>query len=177
LPSRAFDSPAQYAQTAALAADYNQRYDLTHEFDARFGKLADERIAAHPLRSYLWLPLGRLADMALRPRVENLYDDLDWWVYAHHPAQTRLCWAFIALNVLYLIMGIAGLCLRPRFWLPILAYLLLRCALLLTIEAPEARYTLECFPMLLALGGIATYRSMNCVWLSVLKVKASAGKG
>jgi hypothetical protein len=115
--------------------------------------------------------------MALRPRVENLYDDLDWWVYAHHPAQTRLCWSFIALNALYLLLGIAGLCLRPRFWLPILAYLLLRCALLLTIEAPEARYTLECFPMLFALGGVAAYRSMNCVWLSVLKVKASAGRG
>jgi len=25
---------------------------------------------------------------------------------------------------------------------------------LMTIEAPEARYTLECFPMLFALGGI-----------------------
>jgi len=33
-------------------------------------------------------------------------------------------------------------------------YFLLRSALLMTIEAPEARYTLECFPMLFALGGI-----------------------
>ena len=36
-----------------------------------------------------------------------------------------------------------------------LAYMLLRSALLLTVKAPEARYTLECFPMLFALGGIA----------------------
>ncbi len=36
-----------------------------------------------------------------------------------------------------------------------LAYMLLRSALLSTIEAPEARYTLECFPMLFALGGMA----------------------
>jgi hypothetical protein len=26
--------------------------------------------------------------------------------------------------------------------------------MLMTVEAPEARYTLECFPMLFALGGV-----------------------
>jgi len=61
LPSRAFDSPAQYAATAALAADYNVNQQLTPELDARFGRLADERIAAHPLRYYVGLPLGRMA--------------------------------------------------------------------------------------------------------------------
>ena len=44
---------------------------------------------------------------------------------------------------------------RPRFWGALLAYMLLRSALLLTVEAPETRYTLECFPMLFAGGGIA----------------------
>ena len=36
-----------------------------------------------------------------------------------------------------------------------LAYMLLRSLLLATIEAPETRYTLECFPMLIALGAMA----------------------
>ena len=58
-----------------------------------------------------------------------------------------------------------------------LAYLVLRSALLTTIEAPEARYTLECFPMLFALGGVALYRLTTWVLLVVLKVKASAGRG
>jgi hypothetical protein len=62
------------------------------------------------------------------------------------------------LNALYLALAIAGFCLRPRLWLPMLAYLLLRSALLATIEAPEARYTLEGFPILFALGGIAIGR-------------------
>ncbi|MGA3081194.1 MAG: glycosyltransferase family 39 protein [Terracidiphilus sp.] len=180
LPSRAFDSPAQYAETAALAGDYNIRdnaTDLVPDVDARFGKLADERIAAHPLRYYLWLPLGRTTDMWLRPRVENLNIDLDWWVYAHHNAETRFSWAYAGLNAIYLLLGFAGLCLRPRFWRPMLAYFLLRSALLMTVEAPETRYTLECFPMLFALGGVALYRFTNCVLLSVLKVKASAGRG
>ena len=156
LPSRAFDSPAQYAETAALAADYNSHgMELTPEIDARFERLAEERIAAHPLRYYVWLPLGRVADMWLRPRVENLHIDLDWWVYAHHHAETEFSWAYAGLNALYLLLAIVGLVLRPRFWGALLAYMLLRSALLLTVEAPETRYTLECFPMLFALGGVA----------------------
>jgi hypothetical protein len=102
--------------------------------------------------------------MWLRPRVENLFDDLDWWVYAHHPAKTRLSWAYVGLNAIYLLLAIAGLYLRPRYWQPMLAYFLLRSALLMTVEAPEARYTIECFPMLFALGGVAAWR----VWMKIV---------
>ena len=164
LPSRAFDSPAQYAETSALAADYNSDgQNLTPELDARFATLAQERVAAHPLRYYLWLPLGRVADMWLRPRVENLNIDLDWWVYSHHHQETRFSWAYAALNALYLLLAAFGLWLRPQFWKAMLAYMLLRSALLLTVEAPEARYTLECFPMLFALGGITASRFLRRV--------------
>jgi hypothetical protein len=165
LPSRAFDSPAQHAETAALAADYNASLDITPALDARFGKLAGERIAVHPLRSALWLPLGRMADMWLRPRIENLPVDLDWWNYKRHHAETRFSWAYAGLNAVYLLLGFAGLCLWPRFWRPMLAYFALRSALLMTIEAPEARYTLECFPMLFALGGVAAC----AIWEKVRK--------
>ena len=177
LPDRAFDSADQRARTAALAANYNKNLEIDHEIDERFAQLAEERIAAHPLRYYFWLPLGRLADMTLRPRVENLPIDLDWWVYAHHNVETRFSWAYAGLNLFYLLLGIGGLLLRLRLWGAMLAYILLRSALLTTIAAPEARYTLEFFPMLFALGGIALYRSTNWVWLSVLSLKASAGKG
>jgi hypothetical protein len=177
LPSRAFDSPAQYAETAAVAADYNVKQEITPALDARFGKLADERRAADPLRTALWLPLGRMVDMWLRPRVENLPIDLDWWAYAHHNAETRFSWAYAGLNAFYLLLAIAGVCLRPRFWRPMLAYLVLRSVLLTTIEAPEARYTLECFPMLFALGGVAAYRFTYAVFLSVFRMKASVGRG
>ena len=123
----------------------------------------------------LWLPLGRVADMWLRPRVENLPIDLDWWVYAHHNAETRFSWEYAGLNALYLLLALAGLCLRPRLWAAMLVYMLLRSALLLTVEAPEARYTIECFPMLFALAGIALYRLTYWVLPSVLNVKASPG--
>jgi hypothetical protein len=36
-------------------------------------------------------------------------------------------------------------------------YLVLRSALLTTIEAPEARYTLECFPMVFVFAGIGIF--------------------
>jgi hypothetical protein len=177
LPARAFDSPTQYDESAALAAAYNNTgHDITPVLDARFAGLAQERIAADPLRYYVWLPLGRLADMWLRPRVENLPIDLDWWVFAHHNAETRISWAYAGLNALYLLLGIAGLCLRPRFWPSMLAYMLLRSALLLTVGAPEARYTLECFPMLFALGGIGLYWFTTCVWRLVSRVNALAGR-
>jgi hypothetical protein len=161
LPARAFDSQAQYAETARLATEYNVGMELTPVLDASFGRLADERIAAHPLRYYLWLPLGRMVDMWLRPRVENLPIELDWWVYENHEEETCISWAYVGLNALYLLLGVAGMWLRPRFWRPMLAYMLMRSALLMTITAPEARYTLECFPMLFALGGVALWRGFE----------------
>ena len=156
LPARAFDSPAQYAETEALKKAYDDNgQDFSPGIDAEFARLAEERVKANPLRYYVWLPLGRMADMWLRPRVENLNIDLDWWVYSHHNSETRFSWEYAGLNAAYLLLAVVGLCLRPKFWFWMLAYLVLRSALLMTIEAPEARYTLECFPMVFALGGIA----------------------
>ena len=159
LPARAIDSPQQFAETAKLFADYEANgEELSTELDARFSHLAEERIAAHPWRSRVLLPLGRVADMWLRPRVENLPIDLDWWVYKHHYAETRFSWFYAGLNAFYLLLGVAGLLMLPRLWPWMLLYMGLRSALLCTIEAPEARYTLECFPMLFVLGGVALGR-------------------
>ena len=176
LPSRAFDSPDQYAETARIAADYNtHNHELTSQVDARFEQLAQQRIAADPLRYYVWLPFGRLADMWLRPRVENLNIDRDWWAYSRHHAETEFSWAYANINVFYLGFAGLGILLKPRFWKAMVAYILLRSALLLTVEAPETRYTIECFPMLFVLAGIGLYWVMVRVCLSVLKVNASGG--
>lgn len=159
LPARAFDSEKQYAETVRLIQDYESNgEELSAEIDDGFAQLAQRRIADHPLRYYAWLPLGRVADMWFRPRVENLPIDLDWWVYRHHYAETRFSWFYAGLNLLYVGLGIAGLCWRPRLALAMVAYMVLRSVLLATIEAPEARYTIECFPMLFVLGGLAISR-------------------
>jgi len=46
----------------------------------------------------------------------------------------------------YLLLAIVGLCFRPKYW-PVGWWLICCCAVpcFTTIEAPEARYTLECF--------------------------------
>jgi Dolichyl-phosphate-mannose-protein mannosyltransferase len=155
LPARAFDSPEQYQQTRGLLNDYNKTQSLTPEMDDRFAQIAAERIRANPLRYYVALPLARLADMWLRPRTELLWIELRWWEFQRHEGETVFAWAYAGLNLLYLLAALWGL----RRWPPLagamLAFVLLRCALLATIEAPEPRYTLECFPIVIALAGIA----------------------
>ena len=155
LPSRAFESPSQYQQTTQLLDDYNQITTITPSVDARFAALATERIHDHPIRYYVGLPLARLADMWLRPRTELLWIELRWWQYDIHPAETIFAWSYAALNLLYLIAAFFGLRKWPRLSGAMLAFVLMRCALLATISAPEPRYTLECFPMIVALAAIA----------------------
>jgi hypothetical protein len=65
------------------------------------------------------------------------------------------------LNALYLLLGLAGLWLRPKYWPWMVAYMVMRSLLLTTIESPEARYTLECFPMIFVLGGIGVWGAVN----------------
>jgi hypothetical protein len=158
LPARAFDSPQQYAQTRALIAAYNRTTTLTPQLDAAFAALAAERIRAHPFRYYVELPLARLADMWLRPRTETLWIELRWWQYSRHHAETEFALGYATLNLAYLVAALVGFLKRPRLSGVILAFVLLRCALLATLEAPEPRYTLECFPPLIALAGIAFTR-------------------
>ncbi len=155
LPSRAFDSAPQLRATQDLLAAYNRQTTITPELDARFSALAGQRIAAHPLRYYLQLPLLRLADMWFRPRVELFSVDLRWWRYASEGPDTLLAWAFAALNVAYLALACAGAPKRPPLLGAFAVFILLRCALLWTLEAPEPRYTLECFPIVFVLGGLA----------------------
>jgi 4-amino-4-deoxy-L-arabinose transferase-like glycosyltransferase len=158
LPSRAFDSRAQYTKTKHLFADYNETMTLSPEIDERFAELAQERVNASPFRYYIAMPLLRLADMWLRPRTELLWIELRWWEYSKHNAETEFAIAYAALNLAYIVLALIGLYRWPRFAGAMLLFILLRCALLATIEAPEPRYTLECFPMLIALAGVAFER-------------------
>jgi 4-amino-4-deoxy-L-arabinose transferase-like glycosyltransferase len=155
LPTRAFDSREQYAETRRLLQDYNATTTLTPELDARFAQLAQERARAHPFRYYITLPLLRLADMWFRPRVEMLDISLRWWQYAEHPAETRVALFYGGLNLAYLLAALAGVLCWPRMTGPMLAFIALRSLLLATLEAPEPRYTLECFPVVIVLAAVA----------------------
>jgi 4-amino-4-deoxy-L-arabinose transferase-like glycosyltransferase len=158
LPARALDSPANDRETLSLIAQYNTADVLTPQMDAGFATLAAERIRAHPLRYYVTLPLQRLADMWFRPRVEMLNIELRWWQYRLHHAETCIAFAYGALNLIYLLAALAGAFYWPRYATAMVAYCVLRSMLLLTLEAPEPRYTLECFPLVIAFAALALDR-------------------
>jgi hypothetical protein len=156
LPTRALDYDAR--ETLALISQYNTDNILTPRIDAGFAALAAERIRAHPFRYYVTLPLLRLADMWFRPRVEMLNIELRWWQYRLHHVETRISYAYAALNLAYLVAALIGAFYWPRFGTAMGAYVVLRSLLLLTLEAPEPRYTLECFPIVIAFAAVALNR-------------------
>jgi len=154
LPNRAFDSAQQRADTAQVFADYNQDHDLTPEIDARFAALGQARMQASRLRYYIWLPALRIADMWLRPRTELLPSDPRWWEFNDDPVWLTVSIAFGLLNLAYVGMTAAGL-LRARYVSGIglvVAFFVLRSLFLGSLENPEPRYTLECYPVVILLA-------------------------
>jgi 4-amino-4-deoxy-L-arabinose transferase-like glycosyltransferase len=161
LPARAFDSEEQRRQTLQLLADYNQELHVSPELDARFATLAAERIHHAPLRYYVWLPLVRIADMWLRPRTELLPSDTRWWEFNDDPKWSALAVALGVINLFYVGAAVAGL-VRGRFAAPLgllLTFVILRSAFLGTLENPEPRYTLECYPALMVLAAAWSRRA------------------
>jgi hypothetical protein len=153
LPARALDQDSQ--QTLSLVSQYNAADVITPQIDAGFAALAAKRIHDHPLRYYVTLPSLRLAGMWFRPRVEMLNIELRWWQYRLHHVETRISYAYGALNLLYILAALIGAFYWPRFTLPMIAYVVLRSVLLATLEGPEPRYTLECFPIVIAFAALA----------------------
>jgi 4-amino-4-deoxy-L-arabinose transferase-like glycosyltransferase len=165
LPSRAFDSAEQREKTEAIFRDYDKVGFVNPALDARFDELANERIRPYPSRYYVWLPALRIADMWLRPRTEMLPVTSRWWEYWEDPRDFTVALLWSVLNLLFLLAAVMGLVRgpRPQYLGLMLLFVLLRSAFLGTLENPEPRYTLECFPVVLVLGG---------AWLSGIR-KAS----
>jgi 4-amino-4-deoxy-L-arabinose transferase-like glycosyltransferase len=154
LPKRAFDSADEQLQTRDLFAAYNATHDMTPDLDARFGALAAQRIQAAPLRYYLWLPAVRIADMWLRPRTELFPSDPRWWEFNDDPRWLSLSIAFGLINLAYILLALVGL-LRAREFFGVgllVLFLSLRSIFLGTLENPEPRYTLECYPAVIVLA-------------------------
>ena len=162
LPARALDSHEQ--ETRDLISQYNDGDVLTPAIDARFAVLAAERIRARPFRYYVTLPLLRLADMWIRPRVEMLNIELRWWQYRLHHEETRISYAYGALNLAYLLAALIGAFYWPRFATALVAYIVLRSMLLATVDAPEPRYTLEFFPIIFAFAALSLPFSKRSVF-------------
>jgi len=163
LPPRAFDSAAQRTLTERLFADYNSTCvsycHMTPELDAQFATLAAQRIHDAPLRYYAWLPLARVADMCLRPRTEALPLDSHWWRFRADPKDSSIGVLLGAMNLAYVLAALTGAA-RKRVACAgfFVLWIALRCAFLATLENPEPRYTLECFPVVCVFAAANTRR-------------------
>jgi 4-amino-4-deoxy-L-arabinose transferase-like glycosyltransferase len=160
LPSRAFDTPQQRAETTQLINDYNQALHISPELDRRFASLASERIRAHPIRYYAGLPALRILDMWLRPRTEMLPSDTRWWEFNDEPKWSALAVSLGLIGLLYFTCGLVGwLRVRPLAGSGLLLlFVVLRSGFLGTLENPEPRYTLEMYPILILFAVAALVR-------------------
>jgi hypothetical protein len=139
---------------------YNDELTWTAEEDAVFAQLARERTARHPLRTYLWIPLRRAVRIWFTPRIElvpasgNVFPLAEMWDV--DPVDQQVTSWFFVLNVLYVGLGVWGgwklwQCRGARAAVAVLAmYIVSRTLFLTTLETPEPRYVLVCFPALIA---------------------------
>ena len=162
VPARAFDTPAEKERVAALLEPYNDEVTLTPEEDAGFAQLARERTARHPLRTYLGLPAARAFMLWFSPRIELL--PLSGQVFPlaeareNDPVDQAVTAGFELLISLYGLFGAWGALLlwrhpSARVAVAIMVcYIVVRTVFMATLETPEPRYMLVCFPSLLAIA-------------------------
>jgi len=188
LPDSAFDSPAEKARIIALFSEYNDSadWDITPEEDRTFAEIANQRTKRNPLRTYVRVPFQRALTIWFTPRTELMDIDGKFWPLREQWQDSRVnvlvTGSFAALGYLYVALAIGGVCfawrcakerqatgppLRPNLWAIafLLAYFIVRTAFLTTVEAPEPRYVVSCYPGVLAmialLGGRTERRNVG----------------
>jgi hypothetical protein len=166
IPASAFDTPEERERVAGILEPYNNDLTLTSDEDGAFARLARERTARHPLRTYVWLPLARAMVMWFTPRIElipvsgTVFPLVQSW--QDDKVDQSVTVGFFLLNIAYVTLAIFGTirvwrmsnAVRPALGLLIL-FVLLRTAFLTTLETPEPRYVLVCFPAILALAALS----------------------
>jgi len=162
MPASAFDSSQERDRVEAVFQEYNDTLTWSRGEDAALGRIARERTARDPLRTYAEIPFLRSLTMWFTPRVELL-------PYAGHLWPVRELWeddrkdfevtmSLVLANCVFLALAVAGTWkARKRPGLAFLiVFILLRTAFFTTFgEAPEPRYVLECFPAVLAIAAQA----------------------
>jgi hypothetical protein len=187
LPSTAFDSPQEKARVADLFEQYNNNADLdiTPEVDDAFAQLARERTRRHPLRTYLRVPFERALTIWFTPRTELLPIDGKFWPvreqWQDSHADVLVTGSFAMLGYSYAALAIGGIWMawrarnaKPPDGIPndvagtnmwgiglLLAYFIVRTAFLTTVEAPEPRYVVSCYPGVLAFVSLLSIRKVS----------------
>ncbi len=163
------DEEDQADESATADEASEQSVEMTPEIDAGFAQIARERVAHHPFRYYVWLPLKRAHSLWFDTHSQYYpfegellpLDDLD-----HDIQQQYWLPLFAVLTLVCSLLGIAGgwLLWQTRNFSARLFVLLstlmifLRVGFFASLENPEPRYVVEVFPFLSILGGIAVVR-------------------
>jgi hypothetical protein len=163
IPARAFDTPGEKERVAMILEQYNEELTLTPEEDAAFAQLARERTARRPLRTYLWLPAARAVTLWFTPRIELLPFSGTVFPLAQSWEDDPIDQS-VTIGLLFLNIGYVGLALwgavvlwrrapAARGAIALLAaFIVVRTVFLTTLETPEPRYVLVCYPALIALA-------------------------
>ncbi len=139
---------------------------MTPAIDAEFNQIARERIARSPMRFYIRLPLKRARSIWFDTHSEYYpftgelmpLKDLDHTVHQQIwlPIFMALVWSYTILGVIGGWMLWRSKDFSARRWLLLVALMVfVRLAFFSSMENPEQRYTVEFFPLLAIVGGIA----------------------
>jgi hypothetical protein len=163
IPAGAFDTAEERDRVAAILEPYSNDLTLTPEEDRAFGELARQRTARHPLRTYVWLPLARAVTLWFTPRIElipvsgTVFPLRQSWLDDRIDQSVTV--GLFLLDIAYVALAIWGavrlwrrsIAARPALGV-LIVFIVLRTAFLTTLETPEPRYVLVCFPALIALA-------------------------
>jgi len=169
IPTRAFDTPEERQHVAAILEQYNDNSNLTPQQDQQFAEIAQARTARSPLRTYLWVPSQRVVTLWLTPRVEQLpvsgsvFPLAQMWDTDRQDMVVTIGLFF--LNIFYVSLAWWG---AVSLWSKapearaaiglLVCFVVLRTAFLTTVETPEPRYVLVCYPAVIALAAHAFFR-------------------
>jgi Dolichyl-phosphate-mannose-protein mannosyltransferase len=191
VPPQAFDTESERESVAKLLERYNhpkvasqdfasakvddgsddeeEQAAMTPDIDADFGKIARQRIAAAPLRYYVWLPIKRAIALWFVPHAQYYPFEGELFPLEEMDQENHQAFwlpVFFLLTLSYTIAGVAGAgtlwktngVARPdaiRSLLLAALLILPRWIYMATLEHTEPRYVVEFFPFLSVLGGIA----------------------
>ena len=162
----------QSDESASADEGSDQAVEMTPEIDAGFAQIARERIARHPFRYYVLLPLKRAHSLWFDTHSDYYpfqgqllpLEDLDYDIHQQYYLPL-----FAALTLMYTLLGFAGAWFlwqtrnfSARLWVLLAALMIfLRVGFFASLENPEPRYLVEVFPFLSILGGIAVGRILG----------------
>ena len=155
--------------------------EMTPDIDAGFAELAQERIARHPIRFYVLVPLKRASSLWFDTHSQYYPFQGELLPLSALDADTHQQYflpAFVSLTWIYTLLALAGAVLMwldksSRRWLLLLALLVIpRLAFLTSMENPEPRYVVEFFAFIIAVASIALAHGCDLIRLRLANRKS-----